>query len=71
MASLFSSMMPSNKYSHRSCPAAHASKSALVGEIKPTLDLTQWNQKYFLATHVVVDFMSIRLGRCHEDNVTI
>ena len=63
MASLFSTMMPSHQCCHRSCPAAHASKSALVGEIKPTLYLTQWNQKYFLATHVVVDFMSIR---CHH-----
>ena len=47
---------------------AHANKSTLVAEIEPKLDLTQWNQKSTLATHVVVDFMSemrqMPLGQC-------
>ena len=37
---------------------AHVSKSKLVSEIKPHLDLTQWSPKSTYATHVVVDFIS-------------
>ena len=43
---------------------AHINKSALVGEIEPELDLTQWSQDFTLATHVVVDSCR-RCGRCH------
>ena len=50
--------MPSNQYCHRSCPSAYANKSTFVGEIEPTLDLAEWDQKSTLATHAVVDFMS-------------
>ena len=37
---------------------AHAEKSKLVSEIKPSLDLSTWNQDTDLPTHVVGDFMS-------------
>jgi hypothetical protein len=37
----------------------HTSKSLLVGEIETGLDLTQWSPETKLATHVVIDFMSI------------
>ena len=37
---------------------AHATKSVLVGEIEPRLDLTQWSRTSVDTTHVIVDFMS-------------
>ena len=50
-------------------------KSILIGEIDLKLHLIQWNQKYNLATHVMLDFMStirlMSLGKCPDMGAAI